>query len=49
MVVQTESLYIGLLVLDAKEILDIPESTLTTSSGLMAYSKTALLHVSSES
>ena len=38
-VVQTEELYIGLLVLDAKEILDIPESTLTTS-GLMAYSKT---------
>ncbi|HEX5564547.1 MAG TPA: chemotaxis protein CheW, partial [Sporosarcina sp.] len=38
-VVQTEDLYIGLLVLDAKEILDIPESKLT-SSGLMAYSKT---------
>ena len=38
-VVQTENLYIGLLVLDAKEILDIPESTLT-SSGLMAYSRT---------
>ena len=38
-VVQTEKLYIGLLVLDAKEILDIPESTLT-SSGLMAYSRT---------
>ena len=38
-VVQTGSLYIGLLVLDAKEILDIPESTLT-SSGLMAYSRT---------
>lgn len=38
-VVQTASLYIGLLVLDAKEILDIPESTLT-SSGLMAYSRT---------
>ncbi|CAM3041206.1 chemotaxis protein CheW [Filibacter tadaridae] len=38
-VVQTENLYIGLLVLDAKEILDIPES-LMTSSGLMAYSKT---------
>lgn len=39
-VVQTKALYIGLLVLDAKEILDIPESTLTTG-GLMAYSKTA--------
>jgi purine-binding chemotaxis protein CheW len=38
-VVQTSSLYIGLLVLDAKEILDIPESALT-SSGLMAYSRT---------
>lgn len=38
-VVQTENLYIGLLVLDAKEILDIPESKLT-SSGLMAYSRT---------
>ncbi|HJF30994.1 MAG TPA: chemotaxis protein CheW [Sporosarcina psychrophila] len=38
-VVQTGSLYIGLLVLDAKEILDIPESALT-SSGLMAYSRT---------
>ncbi|MCG7345416.1 chemotaxis protein CheW [Sporosarcina sp. ACRSL] len=38
-VVQTETLYIGLLVLDAKEILDIPESNLT-SSGLMAYSRT---------
>nr|WP_285851910.1 chemotaxis protein CheW [Sporosarcina luteola] len=38
-VVQTEKLFIGLLVLDAKEILDIPESKLT-SSGLMAYSKT---------
>ncbi|GEN84250.1 chemotaxis protein CheW [Sporosarcina luteola] len=38
-VVQTENLYIGLLVLDAKEILDIPESRLT-SSGLMAYSRT---------
>ena len=38
-VVQTEKLYIGLLVLDAKEILDIPES-LMTSSGLLAYSKT---------
>ncbi len=38
-VVQTESLHIGLLVLDAKEIIDIPESKLT-SSGLMAYSKT---------
>ena len=38
-VVQTGSLFIGLLVLDAKEILDIPESALT-SSGLMAYSRT---------
>lgn len=38
-VVQTENLSIGLLVLDAKEILDIPESKLT-SSGLMAYSRT---------
>ena len=38
-VVQTDRLYIGLLVLDAKEILDIPESKLT-SSGLMAYSRT---------
>lgn len=38
-VVQTKSLYIGLLVLDAKEILDLPESSMT-SSGLLAYSKT---------
>ncbi|MHA6259559.1 chemotaxis protein CheW [Sporosarcina sp. CAU 1771] len=38
-VIQTESLIIGLLVLDAKEILDIPESSMT-SSGLLAYSKT---------
>jgi len=38
-VVQTKALYIGLLVLDAKEIIDIPKSLLTTS-GLMAYSKT---------
>ena len=38
-VVQTDNLYIGLLVLNAKEILDIPESTLT-SSGLIAYSRT---------
>lgn len=38
-VVQTEKLHIGLLVLDAKEILDIPRQILT-SSGLMAYSKT---------
>ncbi|AMQ06377.1 MULTISPECIES: chemotaxis protein CheW [Sporosarcina] len=38
-VVQTGSLYIGLLVLNAKEILDIPESALT-SSGLIAYSRT---------
>lgn len=38
-VVQTENMYIGLLVLDAKEILDIPESKLT-SSGLLAYSRT---------
>ena len=39
-VVQTKALFVGLLVIDAKEILDIPESTLTTS-GLMAYSRTA--------
>jgi purine-binding chemotaxis protein CheW len=39
-VVQTSNLFMGLLVLDAKEILDIPESALT-SSGLMAYSRTA--------
>lgn len=38
-VVQTEKLFIGLLVLDAKEIIDIPENTLTDSS-LMAYSRT---------
>ena len=38
-VVQTEDLYIGLVVIEAKEILDIPESSLTTS-GLMAYSRT---------
>lgn len=38
-VVQTKQLSIGLLVLDAKEIIDIPKSSLTTS-GLMAYSKT---------
>lgn len=38
-VVQTEKLYIGLLVLDAKEIIDIPVHTLTDSS-LMAYSRT---------
>jgi len=38
-VVHIKELYIGLLVIDAKEILDIPESTLT-STGLMAYSKT---------
>lgn len=38
-VVQTKALYIGLLVLDAKEIIDIPKSLLTTS-GLMAYSRT---------
>jgi purine-binding chemotaxis protein CheW len=38
-VVQTENLFIGLLVLDAKEILDIPENTMK-SSGLMAYSRT---------
>lgn len=39
-VVQTKALFIGLLVIDAKEIIDIPESSLTTE-GLMAYSKTA--------
>lgn len=38
-VVQIKELYIGLLVIDAKEILDIPESTLT-STGLLAYSRT---------
>jgi len=38
-VVQTEDLFIGLLVLDAKEIFDIPASVMT-SSGLLAYSKT---------
>jgi len=38
-VVHIKELYIGLLVIDAKEILDISESTLT-STGLMAYSKT---------
>lgn len=38
-ILQTESLHIGLLVLDAKEIIDIPESKLT-STGLMAYSRT---------
>jgi purine-binding chemotaxis protein CheW len=38
-VVQTESLFLGLLVLDAKEILDVPENAMT-SSGLMAYSRT---------
>lgn len=39
-VVQTKALFIGLLVIDAKEIIDIPESILT-NAGLMAYSKTA--------
>ena len=38
-VVQTEGVYYGLLVLEAKEILDITTDTLTTQ-GLMAYSKT---------
>lgn len=38
-ILQTENLHIGLLVLEAKEILDIPEDKLT-SSGLMAYSRT---------
>ncbi len=38
-VVQTEGVFFGLLVLEAKEILDIAEDTLT-SKGLMAYSKT---------
>ncbi|MDW0117282.1 chemotaxis protein CheW [Sporosarcina thermotolerans] len=38
-VVQTEGLDIGLLVLDAKEILDISEDTFT-SSELLAHSKT---------
>lgn len=39
-VVQTESIFVGLLVLDAKEILDIPENAMT-SLGLMAYSMTS--------
>ena len=38
-VVQTETLFMGLLVLDAKEILNLPEDVMT-SSGLMAYSRT---------
>ena len=38
-ILQTENLHIGLLVLHAKEIIDIPENKLT-SSGLMAYSRT---------
>lgn len=38
-VVQTETLFMGLLVLDAKEILNLPEDVMTTS-GLMAYSRT---------
>ncbi|WP_432355402.1 chemotaxis protein CheW [Sporosarcina sp. A2] len=38
-VVQTEGVFFGLLVLEAKEILDIDEDSLTTK-GLMAYSKT---------
>lgn len=38
-VVETENIVMGLLVLDAKEILDIPGDRLT-SSGLMAYSRT---------
>ncbi|MBB4825655.1 purine-binding chemotaxis protein CheW [Sporosarcina luteola] len=38
-VVQTENLFIGLVVIDAKEIIEIPENSLTTS-GLMAYSRT---------
>ncbi|MGG0642941.1 chemotaxis protein CheW [Sporosarcina gallistercoris] len=38
-VVQTEGVYFGLLVLEAKEILDIAADTLT-SKALMAYSKT---------
>ncbi|KXH87513.1 chemotaxis protein CheW [Sporosarcina sp. HYO08] len=38
-VVQTDRLHIGLLVPDAKEILDIPTSSLT-KTGLLAYSKT---------
>ncbi|MBE1553818.1 chemotaxis protein CheW [Sporosarcina limicola] len=37
--VKTKNLYIGLLVLDAKEILDIPEGSMS-STGLLAYSKT---------
>ncbi|GKV68147.1 chemotaxis protein CheW [Sporosarcina sp. NCCP-2716] len=38
-VVQTEGFFFGLLVLEAKEILDIPSDKLTTQ-GLMAYSRT---------
>lgn len=38
-VVQTKELYIGLLVLYAKGIIDIPKILLTTS-GLMAHSRT---------
>lgn len=38
-VVQTETLFMGLLVLDAKEILNLPKDVMT-SSGLMAYSRT---------
>ena len=38
-VVQTEGVFFGLLVLEAKEILDITTDCLTTQ-GLMAYSKT---------
>lgn len=41
-VVQIENMFIGLLVIDAKEILDIPEDRLT-SSALAAYSKTPYL------
>lgn len=41
-VVQIENLFIGLLVIDAKEILDIPTDQLT-SSALAAYSKTPYL------
>lgn len=41
-VVQIDNMFIGLLVIDAKEILDIPEDTLT-SSALAAYSRTPYL------
>ena len=42
-VVQTENLYIGLLVLDAKEILDIPESA-NDIIGIARIFKNSLFH-----